>query len=362
MDETTPMLKSLKESPELTFAALAFLAYTVSLVCGLFPFGDSRQFGPVEYYWISSTLWVFGGLMALYFLYVAFFDMWIYGLRLIVIYGFCGLGTMFAAINYSHVGYRFLGVLIIAAGAWQAFELMKLIWRIRLEKIRAAGKEMEDEAYEKYSLGSWPFMPFLFFGAATFSFYQYALWYVEKPWFDDEQTSLGLYAMAELFVMFIAVYTLMVPQKALFDEERVESRRAAVREEQRGSRFPMEDEGEDEEAEAAGMMQYFQLKTPTLLKSRAIKNPVTLLAKTPAECPICRNRPTVEKRACPSCGHEDEFAFCPYCESYLKYCEECAQPTFVGSACMNCGKDIKRSVKCSNCGTTNAISRMRRVG
>ena len=282
MEETASPFKSFKESPEMTFATLAFLSYTVSLVCGLFPFGHSREFGPIEYYWESSTLWVLGGLFALYFLYVAFFDMWLHGLRLVAIYGLAGVGIMFATINYDDALYRFIGVAIIGIGGWQAFELMKAIWQTRMDKITSVVESDREEAYEKYSLGYWPFLPFIFFAASVFSFLHYALWYDGSPLFDDEQLTLGLYLMGELFIISVAIFILKIPQEVLFDEERVEHRIAMMKEDLRSRRI----RPEEDVAEPEGKKHLFQLKAPTLLRSKGLMNPATLLSRTPSECPI----------------------------------------------------------------------------
>lgn len=297
------------EKPEQLYPIGALGFYLLSTLIGSMEIGKEYEIWAISIRIVSTPLWLIFGALALYFLYKAFFDMWIYGLQLIGIYITAGIGAVILHRYMEEAFWKFLiGILIEISSLLICLKLIKDIWGIRKSRIDDA--EDKEEAIKKFSLGNWYIMPFIFWFFANLSLIDWS------KWFDNENfvyKSLFIYNLAEVGIISIAIYILWIPQKQLFT----------------GIEFIEEEEPE--------------LPIP--------KIPIPLISKHIEKCPNCGMELVIEHKKCPSCGHKESFGYCPSSEAYIINCPKCHKPTSLGTRyCKNCGEKITREILCDSCG------------
>lgn len=305
-------LPNSSKNPEQLYPIGAIVFYLFSTLFGSLQIGDERYIGEISIRIVSTTLWFIFGLLALYCLYKAFFDMWIYGVQLMIIYIIAGTG---AVILHQYMNDSFviflMGIVIELVALGICLTMIIDIWGVRKARIAEAGEEVD---MERFSLGIWYFMPFLFFVFVNLSLIDWSNFF-ENDYliFND----LIIYGIAEIAIISCAIYILWLPQKQLFT----------------GIEFVEEQEPE------------FALP----------KIPIPLLSKHPEKCPTCGMELIIEERLCPTCGNKESFGYCPGSEAYIINCPNCKAPTSLGARyCKDCGEKITREITC-DCGEKHPL-------
>jgi hypothetical protein len=75
------------------------------------------------------------------------------------------------------------------------------------------------------------------------------------------------------------------------------------------------------------------------------------------KCPICNGALKRELKACPKCGKQKAFLWCPRCEQYEVRCHSCNKLTHYGEGkCHNCDEELGKNIICGNCSARAGLS------
>ena len=343
MPDSTDIHALLKQYPEIPYAFMAIVSYTISIIFGVKDMGDSVEFYGIQAHTISTPLWIIFGLLSIYFLYTAFFDMWIYAIHLIFAYFLTGSGFMGLYIFYHDLAIKIFSIILIVAGIGFIYYFIYKIGNIR--SYRIMNHPDPEEARSKYSLQSWYLVPFIFFAFTAISFLNLAYSY------DNTDHSSIYHSFSEFIIILLVVYLLWKPENVLFygvqeyHTPTTESERIAQSPDGQSSkigtdRHPSQDSGgagADPEQDGADS------ETSSIL-SKVRKRTIT------ANCPGFDSPPQRVKKTCPSCQGVNEFNFCSQSEEYLIDCPSCNEPTYHGrKVCINCKTRLDEKVACSQC-------------
>ncbi len=302
--------------------------FILSLAVGSQEIGESYESYDITIHIISTPLWILLGIIFCYCLYKAFFDVWHYGLFLLVSYICVGAGvTIFTEFNDFSGFWGAVklgsGIALEAFGIGLVLELVYLIWKVRRELMRIDG-EKGIETYSQYSLGHWYLAPALFVILVNIAFFDWSRWMNDKG-------ELYIYFASEIGILLTSVYILFVPQKQLFEKIEFTDEEYDTK--------PIGVEYEVEEAPK---------ETPLFSKSSK--------SKEGDLCPGCERELVFESRTCPLCGREHRFGWCPSYEGYIITCPHCKNSTFYGkSQCTHCQEEIKKEFVCPSCGKERSI-------
>lgn len=298
------------KNPEQLYPIGAIGFYLISTLIGGLKIGKEYDISDITIRIVSTPLWFIFGILALYCLYKAFFDMWIYGLHLVGIYIIAGIGVIILHQYLEDDFTKFMiGVLIELGALAICLKMIKDIWGVRRQRIEEAQDKEEDTDIERFSLGNWYVMPFLFFILVNVSLIDWSKWFNDDNFIYE---GLFLYGIAEVAIISVAIYTLWFPQKQLFT----------------GIEFVEEHK--------------IELALP--------KISIPFVTKHPEKCPTCGLELIVEQKKCPACGHEESFGYCPGSEAYIINCPNCKAPTSLSARyCKECGEKITREIIC-DCG------------
>jgi len=327
--EENDFFKRFENLDEMVWVSGAFVSYVLSLICGTIESGvDVTLFG-FSFNVVSFGLWLIFGLVTLGCLYMAFFDMWIHGLRLLVVYFLAGAGVIILRERSEDSIYLLAGVLCIAGAIGVILEQLWNITKIRV-KLHQSSSVENDEAF---SLGFWYVLPFLFLVMSILAFYS---WY---EWFSED-SSLISYMAFEVILIVIVIAIMWIPQNVLYYGQNVPMEFIQTQREQRhrgrhhGTALPG--------ASAAGTSR------PTGFASVFSRS--QQLLKRLENCAHCDGNLRIEHKKCPHCDYSFDFGWCPRCELYSFNCPNCNDPTIFGKTnCVKCGDNLSRIVECPDC-------------
>jgi hypothetical protein len=278
---------------------------------------------------IYIFLWLFIGVITLYFIRLAFPDVWNYIFWLMGIFFLnfiaiiCFLDTKFTA----HPLFFGIGVFLELGTLGIDILLILRIKSIRDDisgvTERPKGMELDHEA-AYIPLGIWSIMVFLFWFVSNLSIMYWYKWSVQAE-------SVEIYLISEFVLFLIAIYILWHPQ-IKFDWG-VESLLLPTRESLR---------------KVKSLGKYLDAFP-------AIRKTVRAIPGSPKKCPICGSKIVIENRKCNNCGRKRVFTWCKISEGYIVTCPHCkAQTSYGKDGCIKCGKPLNKSVKC-NCGIEHEI-------
>ena len=355
MQDTFDFQSLVKKYPELPYALLAIFFYCASIFFGINNIGGTFDFYGIVIHTVSTPLWAICGLMSLYFLYTAFFDMWIYAIHLLFAYYLTGAGFLAMYIFYDDVAIRILSIALIVAGLGFVGYFIIRVGNVRSYRIISSSDP--ESARERFSLHSWYIFPFLFFGIAAISFIDLGYWY------QNSDHTPYVHLLSEFSLIIVIVYLLWKPENVLFygtkesdipleeSDVSAESRRSAHR---RHSPVAGQTEGHstergaEEPDETRGALAAMESR---IKKRRRVEN-----------CPGFDSPPVMVKKSCPGCGEVNEFEWCPQSEEYLIRCPSCDLKTYHGrKVCIHCKARLQETVSCSKCGTSLPVRRFKDI-
>jgi len=325
MQDSFDFRSLVKKYPELPFALFAVLSYCISVIFAIAEWGGTRDFYGIEIHLISTPLWVIFGLASIYFLYEAFFDLWIYAIHLIFAYFLTGAGVL--ALYVFRDDYRIMN------------------------------SNDPESARERFSLHSWYIFPFVFFGLCVVSFLDLGYWY------ENPDHSPYIHFLAEFSLIVTLVYMLWKPENVLFygtREATDELSEDTTTPSPTGTRTPRSSghahaggsysagDGEETGPDGAG--------GPTSIASRLRRG------RKVENCPGFDSPPITTRKSCPGCGTINDFAWCPQSEEYLIDCQICERKTYHGrKVCIHCKSPLQEKVSCSSCSMDFPIRRFKEI-
>ncbi|HID71800.1 MAG TPA: hypothetical protein EYP29_03540 [Thermoplasmata archaeon] len=323
--EKSNFFKKVKNLDELVWVGGAFISYILSLISGTIDSGREIRLLGFDFDPVSFSLWFIFGLITLFCLYMAFFDMWIHGLRLLIVYFLAGAGVIALTVFSDKTIYFFAGIVCIGSAVVLILEQIWAITKIRVRLYQSS--QVEDE--DAFSLGFWYLYPFLFLVLSILAFYS---WY---KWFSEE-SSLLLYILFEIGLIVLVIVIMWIPQNVLYYGQNVPVEFIQRQREHKRWRRELPVEAEVSASQTTGLTSLF---------SRTI----TKVGKMES-CSQCGVSLNLEHKKCPNCGHLFEFGWCPRCELYNFLCPSCSNTTIFGMEhCLICGEKLSRVVECPDC-------------
>ena len=348
-EDPVDLQQILKEYPELLYAILAVLSYIASVFFAVREFGSAVDLYGVEIHAISTPLWLIFGVMALYFLYAGFFDMWIYAIHLIFAYYLTGAGILGLSIFYDDINWRVFSVILTGVGFGFVAYFVFRIGNVR--SYRVVNSMDPVAARDRFSLGMWYLFPFLFFIIAVLSFYDLALWY------DDPGHTPYLHVIMELALILTVVYILWQPENVLFFGTGDLADLASFPEIATAGSEPLPG-GMTDPAPAGAESQTVSPEGPLgALESRLRRKRTTEL------CPGFDTPAVPVQRICPGCNSANSLLWCPQSEEFLVPCPSCRRQTYHGrKVCIHCRSRLSEEITCSSCGKHYPVRRFREPG
>ena len=205
-----------RESEDSLLLALSTLTFTTSLFAGYQESGIGKLislplFG-IEFYLISTPLWIISGILCLLCLQQLFHKIWTHGIWLIGIYWLTAFGTTLLFIMFDQGYVWFVASLILLFLAlfimyWMVLEIYALRHNIIREVPEAVSLSLTDCLYSLTS----------FFISTFISYYYYSKIYLEEEgWFTFGYASEG-YLLFQFVMFFSGMYILYIPQSLLGD-------------------------------------------------------------------------------------------------------------------------------------------------
>lgn len=345
MQDSFDLQSIIKKYPELLYASLAVLSYIASVFFAVREMGGARDFNGIEIHIISTPLWLIFGFLSLYFLYTAFFDMWIYAIHLIFTYYLTGTGIVAMYVFYDNITIRAFAFILVIAGLGFVGYFIYRIGNVR--SYRIINSPDPETARDRFSLESWYIFPFLFFIITSLSFYDLGRWY------DNPSHTPYLHVLMEIALILTLVYILWKPENALF---------YGTKEFEDSTPWP-EVSGPDSkpahagQAQASGRERTAGEGSDTPLASLESR----IRRKRPIEnCPGFDTPPVQSTKSCPACSQVNTFDWCPQSEEYLITCPDCGQRTYHGrKVCIHCKSRLSEEIGCSSCGKEYPIRRFK---
>ena len=330
-----------REYPELTYALLAIVFYMASTIFGLIEMGNTVTFYGITFHTISTPLWVIFGILSLYFLYTAFFDMWIYTIHLIIAYFLAGAGTLAIFLFSDNIYFVIFGFLFLLGALVFTMLFIVRVGTVRRHHIMVS--KNPEEAKEKYSLGYWYLFPFIFLGITIVAFLDLGYAYEHPSHFPY------IYLLAEFLLFLVVIYILWVPENVLFfryDE-------AVSTADDIGISHPTN-------LKPAGNSEK---KSSSRDEIRQVITSFPLMRKGEKEnCPGLDVRPVEKKKMCPYCRYVMVLEWCSQSEEYLIECPSCGRMTYYGrKVCVYCRTKLPENIKCKACGREFPIRKMKDV-
>lgn len=348
MADSLDIQSLINKYPEVPYVFMAVVSYTLSLLFGITEFGGTVEFYGIHFHLVSTTLWAVFGMLSLYCLYTAFFDMWIYAIHLIVAYFLAGAGFLAVYIFYDDINLVIFGsILIFFSFAFIIYFIYK-VGSIRSYRILRSGDP--EAAKESYSLGSWYISPFLFFAITAISFLDLGYWYEHDNHFPF------IHLLAEVSLIIIVTYMLWVPENVLFygvkeeppppifevTRERMGEPRPSRL--QIGTRVHKKTVGTIEDRRAEG-------KERESLGGAGLSGLMRKRKEQLENCPGLDSPPVSKEKVCPNCHNLMTMYWCLESEEYLITCPSCEKRTYYGrKVCVHCRSRLPESVTCDNCG------------
>ena len=322
---TSGFFKKIENMDEMFWAGWAFIAYVLSLLGGSFDSGVELTLLGFTIDPISFALWGLFGLITLACLYMAFFDMWIHGLWLLLVYFLAGVGIITLEEFAGSGAHQALGVLFlflsVAVVGYQVWDITKIRVKLHLTS------QVDDD--EAFSLGLWYVLPFLFLILSLLAFYS---WY---RWFDSG-TSLIYYYGFEVGIILVVILIMWIPQNVLFYGQNVPMEFIQEQREhgsKSGRREP------SSHAPAAAKPELHVARSTRAREPRRLES-----------CSHCSSGLRGEAKGCPHCGHNFDFGWCSRCELYNYNCPDCGKGTVFGKdSCEHCGASLSRIIECPDC-------------
>ncbi len=328
---------------ELMFIGLAVCSYILALISGTWDSGNEARLLGFNFDPLSLVLWLLFGGATLFFLYMAFFDMWQYGFSLLLIYFCAGLTVISVTEFWGETWAYFVGTAgIIGALALIYFTIIEDIASKRHALMEVTKVEDEDA----FSLGdNWYLLPAFFYIVSLLSFF---CWY---KWYKNDVSLIWYFAM-EVLLIIIVVVLMWIPQNILFyaknvpmDVIRSQQERAAIASDGGTGRYRQR--ASTTTTTTTTTTTDLETATPTPAENRPA---VASRTWAPVECSRCSGDLRVEKKGCSHCGHVFTFGWCGKCQDHNLQCPHCQDPVlFSDSSCQGCGKSVSRTVECPDC-------------
>lgn len=355
MQDSLDFRSLVRKYPELPYALFAIASYCISMFFALTEVGSTRDFYGVEIHIVSTLLWICFGFASIYFLYEAFFDMWIYAIHLIFAYFLTGAGFLGLYVFSDDTTIVILSLALIIMGLGFVIYFIYRVGNVRSYRIISSTDP--ETARERFSLQTWYLFPFIFFGISAVSFIDLGYWY-ENP----DHTPI-IHVIAEFSLIVTLVYLLWKPENILFygtreaeDDlmedttepafSRPRTTRSSARSLTQGSAFM----GEKVDS-GSGRMGGITAALPRVGRGRKAEN-----------CPGFDSPPVTTRKSCPECGKVNDFSWCPQSEEYLIDCPTCDRKTYHGrKVCIHCKTRLSETVGCMSCGKESPIRRFKEV-
>ena len=327
--EKNDFFRRFENLDEMVWVGGAFVSYLLSLICGTIDSGFEVTLLSFSFDIVSFGLWLAFGLVTLGCLYMAFFDMWIHGLRLLVVYFLAGAGVIVLRERPDDSIYLLAGIVCIAGALLIILEQLWTITKIRVKLHESSN--VEDE--EAFSLGFWYLLPFLFLMMSVFAFYSWYDWYAED-------SSLFIYGAFELIIIVIVIAIMWIPQNVLYYGQNVPMEFIQTQREMRHRR----------ERHIGAHTEDTLPETPRIGSFTSVFSRTQQPLMRIERCTQCNDDLHIEHKKCPHCGHVFEFGWCPRCEVYNFNCPSCNNPTIFGKqSCDKCRASLSRIVECPDC-------------
>jgi len=354
MQDSVDFNDLVKKYPEFPYALMAALSYTISIIFGISEIGNSVEFYGVKFHLISTTLWAFFGILSLYLLYTAFFDMWIYAIHLIFAYILAGAGFLAIYLFYDNITIRILSSALIFASF--VFILYFIFQVGNIRSYRIMNSPDIETAKEKFSLRSWYLFPFVFLGIAAVSFMDLAYWY------ENTDHSPYIHVIAEILLILTVIYLLWKPENILFYGTKEYG--TVLPTQTLGEGFggilgkqPSEFFGKGTGATEAGVGAGKTDRDRTPSKESRVRR-----KKSVVTCPGFDTPAVTMKKNCPHCHSVNTFDWCPPSEEFLVDCPACGNTTYYGrKVCVHCKSHLEEKIACSGCGKRYPVRKFKDV-
>ena len=314
----------------MVFAALAFLAATAAGA------SDMRFATPA---WVIAAAG--GGFLCLF----AFPSVWRYLFYIGLLYIFLAIGTVFTLFFYEElpflIGWAFI---LHVLGLFVLYGLVKDVVHTRRAYHMAAIEDGKEAPY--VPIGLWFLALVAFVVVTDLSMLGFSRWALTGD-------PLTLYIGSEVVLVGLMMYILNVPEQAFGGK---------------GTDFvprisPQEMMDETKKV-VKKLMKRPARERPAKRTARAAEATLRpkVLTGGALECPACGSDLAIDKRRCPECYKENEFAWCPVSEHYIIPCPSCGKPTVYGEgACSHCGHPLSLGYKCPNCLNATPLQRWERA-
>lgn len=257
--------------------------------------------GAIVFSFVSLYAGLLGGVEYFYiiaviitfiFVYFGFPHVWRYSFWLAVIYASAFFGVVaFLLLGKNNILYKLAGISL------ELFSLYTLI--VLYQRTKSVRDEVMDIKYAP--LGLWSVALYTFFLLSNASGYSWMLW-------GTERAGITRYGIFEILLVLLLIYILWVPER----------------------RIPW------------GAQKSIEEK---------YRKPPEYVALSDERCPACGSELEIHLRACPTCGREQAFKWCPVSEVYTVRCLKCRRPTTYGKeVCEWCGAKLPKPVRCRHCG------------
>jgi hypothetical protein len=335
MQDSFDIQGMIKQYPELLYAFLAVISYILSVFFAVIEYGSIIEFNGLEIHAISTPLWLLFGVASLYFLYTAFFDMWIYAIHLIFAYYLTGAGFLGLYVFYDNVTIRVFAIILIIAGLGFIGYFIYRIGNVR--SYRILNSPDPDSARDRFSLELWYFFPFVFFVISAISFWDLGRSY------DDGGTPY-LHVFMEIALILTIVYIMWKPENVLFYGTKESWPDVPI------SEISEVGGGEPESAGSGSSPRQSEQQTSPQKPLQAVESRIR---RKPASvmCPGFDTPAVQSSRICPGCGSANDFNWCSESEEFLISCPSCSQQTYHGrKVCVHCRSRLVEDITCSHCG------------
>ena len=315
------------------YMAGAFLAFLISIASGV---SDMR--------W-ATPAWVIMGLIGAFLCLYAFPSVWRYLVHLGLIYFLIAIGAI-APLFYLERAPLWIGWAFVfhIAGLLVAYNLVKDVNLSRRAYHMAAMSEEKTAPY--VPMGLWLLALLVFILLTDVSMYGFSLW-------ARQGASIALYVVSEVIIIGLLLYLLNVPERAFGGKGRDFVPRVSITE--------MTSETKKVVKKLVKRSSGMKAAKRAAKVAHEKLRPKVLAGGT-LECPVCSSELAIDRRRCPECYRENEFAWCPVSEHYIIPCPACGKPTVYGEdACSHCGQPLTIDYKCPQCLKSTPLNRWERA-
>ena len=300
-----------RKTEEIVLIVLSSCFFLISLIAGYKENGIGGNLTipmiGMEIHFISTPMWIGGGLLCIMCLQQRYHSIWTNGLWLLAAYFLTATGTVLFFVMYDFGYWWYLTAVILLLLA-----LSMLYWMIlEVYTLRSRIVDAYPEEEERMEMGEWAMLLPVFILMTVISYYYYSKWFLdEEGWLTFGISPNTGYIMTQIMIFGIVNYIMYRPHEVF-------------------KKYIQETE-------------YERVETSTNLLDK--KN----------QCVKCSNIAEERRYECPECGEIERSVFCNICEVHSISCYNCSNLILLGEQCVECNVE-NEGITCIRCSFKGGI-------